>query len=542
MNDRRDGRRLLRPSFHLYLLTFTLTIFFGQIPLGLFAAQSPLDSTAHVLLPAAATSLLHDALYHRVVHSAAQYFCTMVLLGVSTEMVWEVLEFGGDAAFGLSWQVDNADTMNDIICGIVGALLGAGIRLWIWLRTSRARVPRIHYRRTRRHDRLVVGGKVGLVGAAVVVVLTPPGYLGYLAWAMPHPRHGPAELTALSLLPVPDRATGPVGTLASGPPTLAPASTSVTVVVPRTGSVVASVPVPTTGTPIPVGPTAGFVVVAPRGHHAYVANREAGVVTVVDTAVNQVTATVPVPTGPPQYLAFSPGGRRVYISVWDEARTVAAIAVLDTTTNAVVATVPMRSRPFLAAVTPDGRRLYVPNHDSGTISVVDTATNAVTAEIRVPAHPHWVEFSPDGRRAYTADHESNLVTVVDTATDTVVAEVRVGRSPHSVAVHPTRPLVAAADYDSDSVTMIDSESERVVATIPVGDGPQDVTWAPDGRFAYVADVNADTVSVIDAATMAVTATVPTGDAPTSVAVLPDGRAAYVTNLHDGTLTVLNLAG
>ena len=34
----------------------------------------------------------------------------------------------------------------------------------------------------------------------------------------------------------------------------------------------------------------------------------------------------------------------------------------------------MRSRPFLAAVTPDGRRLYVPNHDSGTISVVDTAT------------------------------------------------------------------------------------------------------------------------------------------------------------------------
>ena len=159
MNDRRDGRRLLRPSFHLYLLTFTLTIFFGQIPLGLFAAQSPLDSTAHVLLPAAATSLLYDALYHRVVHSAAQYLCTMVLLGVSTEMVWEVLEFGGDAAFGLSWQVDNADTMNDIICGIVGASLGAGIRLWIWLRSPRPGAPRIHYRRSRSRDRLVAGGK-----------------------------------------------------------------------------------------------------------------------------------------------------------------------------------------------------------------------------------------------------------------------------------------------------------------------------------------------------------------------------------------------
>lgn len=539
MNHRRDGRRLLRPSFHLYLLAFTLTIFFGQIPLGLFAAQSPLDSTAHVLLPAAATSLLHDAIYHRVVHSAAQYFCTMVLLGVSTEMIWEVLEFGGDAAFGLTWQVDNADTMNDIICGIGGACIGAGIRLWIWLGSRRAAAPRIHYRRSRSRDHLLAGGKVGLVGAAVVVVLAPPGYLGYLAWAMPHPPEVPAVLTALSIAAAPPGPTT-ARTLASGPPTLAPAAAPETAAVAPTGSVAASVPNPTVGTPIPVGPTPGFVVVAPRGHHAYVANREARVVTVVDTAVNRVTATIPVPVGPPQYLAFSPDGRTVYISVWDEARTVAALAVLDTMTNSVVATVPMRSRPFLAAVTPDGRRLYVPNHDSGTISIVDTATNAVTAEIRVPAHPHWVDFSPDGRRAYTADHESNLVTVIDTATDTVVAEVPARRSPHSVAVHPTRPLVADADYDSDVVTMIDTDSERVVATIPVGDGPQDVTWAPDGRFAYVADVDADTVSVIDVATMTVTATVPTGDAPTSVAVLPNGREAYVTNLHDGTLTVLHI--
>ena len=102
MEDRQGGRGLLRPSVHLYLLFFTLTIFFAQVPMGLFAAQSPLDSTAHVLLPAAATSLLYDALYFAVVHSPAQYFCTMVLLGVSTEMFWECVEFCGDAAFGLT--------------------------------------------------------------------------------------------------------------------------------------------------------------------------------------------------------------------------------------------------------------------------------------------------------------------------------------------------------------------------------------------------------------------------------------------------------
>ena len=138
---------------------------------------------------------------------------------------------------------------------------------------------------------------------------------------------------------------------------------------------------------MPVGETPGFVVVSPDGRRALVANQAAGVVTVVDTATNAVTARVPVPTGPPQYLAFSPDGRRVYVSIWDQARTVAAVGVLDTATNQFVATIPVRTRPYLSAVTPDGQRLYVPNHDSGTISVIDTGTNTVTVGDQGGAEP-----------------------------------------------------------------------------------------------------------------------------------------------------------
>jgi YVTN family beta-propeller protein len=370
----------------------------------------------------------------------------------------------------------------------------------------------------------------GLVGAAVLLGLALLAYVGY-AWTTP----------AAALIPAP-----PPGVAAPPSPVPPPLPSPVPVepvpVEPAPPAVVASVPIPSLGTTVPVGATPGFVVVSPNGRQAYVANRAAGVVTVLDTAVNMVTATVPVPAGPPQYLAFSPDGRTVYVSIWNEQRTIAAVGVLDTTTNSIVATIPVRTRPFLAAVTPDGKQLYVPNHDSGTISVIDTTTYEVATEIKVAANPHWVEFSKDGARAYTANHESNLVSVIDTATDTVLAEVPVRLSPHSVAVHPTRPLVADADYDSDSVSMIDTNTEKVVATVPVGHGPQDVTWAPDGRFAYVVNVNSDTVSVINAETMTVTATLPTGNAPTSVAVLPNGREAYVTNLRDGTVTVLSTGG
>jgi YVTN family beta-propeller protein len=303
-----------------------------------------------------------------------------------------------------------------------------------------------------------------------------------------------------------------------------------------------AVPIPAIGKPIPVGATPGFVAVSPNGRQLYVANRTAGVVTVVDSAVDAVTATIPVPAGPPQFLSFAPDGSRLYVSVFDDARTIAAVAVIDTTDNEVVATIPVRTRPYLGAVTPDGSRLFVPNHDSGTISVIDTATNDVLSEVQVPPNPHWIEFTPDGSRAYVANHESNLVTQLDPKSLRVVAQIPVEKSPHSVAVNANRPLVANVNYDSGTVTMIDTDSNSVIASIPVGENPQDVTWSADGRFAYVATVTADAVAVINAETFEVTARLPVGDGPTSVAVLPDGSRAYVSVLNAGVLVPLDLAG
>ncbi|WP_100500913.1 Hsp70 family protein [Geodermatophilus chilensis] len=303
-----------------------------------------------------------------------------------------------------------------------------------------------------------------------------------------------------------------------------------------------AVPIPSIGEPIAVGATPGFVAVSPNGRQLYVANRTAGVVTVVDSAVDAVTATIPVPVGPPQFLSFAPDGSRLYVSVYNDERTIAAVAVIDTADNEVVATIPVRTRPYLGAVTPDGSRLFVPNHDSGSISVIDTAANAVIAEVQVPPNPHWIEFTPDGSRAYVANHESNLVTQLDPGTLEVVGEVRVETAPHSVAVHPDRPLVANVNYESGSVTMIDTNSNSVIASIPVGQNPQDITWSPDGRFAYVATVTEDAVAVVNGESFTVTARLPVGDSPTSVAVLPDGSRAYVSVLKAGVLRPLDLAG
>lgn len=306
-------------------------------------------------------------------------------------------------------------------------------------------------------------------------------------------------------------------------------------------SVGPKVAVPAASAIIAVGQTPSFVAVAPDGRHAYVANGDAQVITMVDTAANRVTATIPIAAGPPQFLTFAPDGRMLYVTIFNDQKTKHAIDVLDTASNTEIAMIPQPAHPFDPAISPDGTLLYVPNHDVASMSVIATDTNTVIGQINVPPNPHSIAFSRDGSRAYTANHNAGLVSVIDTATRGVVATIPVGSGPHSIAVHPNLPLVANVNYESNTVSVIDTNTLKVVATIPVGQQPEDIAWSPDGRFAYVVNNGSNTVSVIDAMTNKVTATIPTGTGPSSIAVLPDGHQAYVSNTDSGTLTVVQLA-
>ena len=316
------------------------------------------------------------------------------------------------------------------------------------------------------------------------------------------------------------------------PPESAPAS-----IAPAAAVAIPSV----AGQPVGVGQTPGSVTITPNGRFAYVANRQAGTVTVVDTNLDKVSATIQVADGPPWYVAFTPDGSRAYVSVYNADKTVNRVAVLDARTTREIRSLDVDKAPYALGVTPDQKYVFVPSHDTAKIDLIDTGTDTVVGQIDVPHNPHAVKFSPDGRYAYVANHESNLVSVVDVAARSVVNTIAVGTSPHSLAVSPDGKQLAIACYDSSDVYFVDVATGGVLGTVPVGNHPQDIEYSADGGYVYTANVDANTVSVVDVANRAVTASIDTTQ-PTSIAVTPDGRKAYVTNLSAGTLTILNTAG
>jgi YVTN family beta-propeller protein len=65
-----------------------------------------------------------------------------------------------------------------------------------------------------------------------------------------------------------------------------------------------------------------------------------------------------------------------------------SVSVIDTATNDVIATVEVGNYPSGIAVSPDGTKVYVTNQYSNSVSVIDTATNSVTSSVAVGLNPN----------------------------------------------------------------------------------------------------------------------------------------------------------
>jgi len=271
---------------------------------------------------------------------------------------------------------------------------------------------------------------------------------------------------------------------------------------------------------VAVGTDPFGVAVNPAGAFAYVGNRGSNNVSVINIATNTVVTTIPV--GPtPAGVALNPAGTRVYVVNGgrnSDGNSNNTVSVIDTATNSVIATVPVGSQPRGVVVNPAGTRVYVVNSNV-SVSVIDTATNTVVATVPFPIGayvPYGIAINPAGTRAYvTSDYHQ--ISVIDTVSNTFVTFVEVVEfgSPEqlgpAVAVSPdgTRVYVGTSYFN---IKVIDTASNAVVDTVPVAAAPVGIAVTPNGARIYAAlyPIN---VRVIDTATLAVIATVPVGNYP-----------------------------
>jgi YVTN family beta-propeller protein len=258
---------------------------------------------------------------------------------------------------------------------------------------------------------------------------------------------------------------------------------------------------------------------------AYVSNTGSDTVSVIDTATNTVTGSIPVSY--PESIAITPNGTKAYVIGSN------GVSVINTATNKVIGSpIPVGAYGSIA-ITPNGTTAYVINSGSNTVSVINTATNTVTGSIAVGADPNSIAITPNGKTAYVVNYRSETVSIIDTATNTVTGSILVGAYPDGIAITPNGTTAYVAESWFSRVSVIDTATNTVTESFPVGAQPGDIAISPDGTTAYV---SGGTVSVINIATNTVAGSV-FGAGPGSIAFTPDGTTAYATTFNSGLAVI-----
>jgi len=164
---------------------------------------------------------------------------------------------------------------------------------------------------------------------------------------------------------------------------------------------------------------------------AYVANFSSASLSVIDTATNRVTDTIPVASSPDE-IDIRPDGRRAYIVHKGATPSLpGSISILETANNIVLSTHAIGADPIGHAIAPDGKRFYVTNANHDNISILDTVTETLLLPVSLPAGsgPAGVSLAPDNSRIYVTYRNTDAVAVIDTAAGVVIATIGVGATP-----------------------------------------------------------------------------------------------------------------
>jgi YVTN family beta-propeller protein len=264
--------------------------------------------------------------------------------------------------------------------------------------------------------------------------------------------------------------------------------------------------------------------IAVSAGHVFVADRDAGTLSVIDAASNKATATAEAGKTPDGVVA----GKGV---VWLTDPATNTVQRLEAREQ-VVPTAKIKVGNGPEGISLGKQLVWVANRKDGTVNRIDRASPSLVGS------PIGVGNLPTGifvgrRTVWVTNNADGTVTRIDPSTAQVVGDpIAVGKDPRGVIEHDDSVWVANAG--DDTVTRIDRKTAKVVGDpIRVGDNPREI--AVGLGFVWVANQNDNTVTRIDPATGKVAgAAIPVGNRPSDIAV--GGGAVWVANEGDSTVT------
>jgi streptogramin lyase len=232
---------------------------------------------------------------------------------------------------------------------------------------------------------------------------------------------------------------------------------------------------------IRVGIAPTRVILSPSGDRAWTTNQFTRDVAVVDLATQQRIGSIAM-EGDPLGAAVSPDGRTLYVTTNLDR---VFICALGENGARIVrsASLPLASTEI--TVHPAGNRVFIPTWKAGAILELDARTLGVLHRYEVGGRPLGVAISQDGLRLYCGNEEG-WIDLMHLPTGKQVR--RHVRTPvEEIAVTPDQSLIYASLRTAGQVAMIDAHTLVCTGHLETGGLPRHIAFDRLGEIALIAN-------------------------------------------------------
>ncbi|MCL4535841.1 MAG: zf-HC2 domain-containing protein [Bacteroidetes bacterium] len=283
---------------------------------------------------------------------------------------------------------------------------------------------------------------------------------------------------------------------------------------------------------VPLGAQPRSLAISPDNRWLYAAH-DLGV-SVLSTRDNSISAVVQVPGGAQRVLVH-PITHQIYALSAARGPVPGRIWAYDGNSHARVDQTLAGFDPYEAAISPDGRRIYIVGGRDTSLTVLDTANLNNVRSLRLPSagYDYSLVPAPDSSLVYVIDRRRGRASLIDGAGSTVLRTVALWQPREAPAIPAgARPSLLAAGGAA-----VSPDGKRLyVASVPPGDGLGIFTtdsFAEVGRVArridgvaagpealYLTSAAEGAVLVVDPATYRVVAALQVGESPHSLVYKP----------------------
>jgi YVTN family beta-propeller protein len=271
----------------------------------------------------------------------------------------------------------------------------------------------------------------------------------------------------------------------------------------------------------------------PRPYLAFVANKASNTLAVINLAIFQTIASIPVAPEPVQVVE-RPGVRELW--VLSRSGTVSVVAYPELRETA---TIRIGSPAANLVITPDGRRAAA-SEGQDDLVLIDCTTRSNEGRLKLGADVSALSFSPNGKMLIAADQTHDRLVFIDAASRTILSDTRVGKAPGAMAILPDGSKLFVADTGEPKISAVDLTTRQVLSDIDLASRPGALVLKADGGELIALCGESSTFAILDTFHDDVEEELPAGIGPVAAVTTRNSATLYVANRGDGTVQAIDL--